>query len=114
MNPRTAWKQEFDHEIEQAERALSRGNEGMARVCARRAAGIVIGEYLFRHGYSGTTHSVYERLALLDHMPEVNQEYKDIASHFLLKVNHEHQFMHHVDLIEDARILEKSLLTNNN
>ncbi len=24
------------------------GNEGMARVCARRAAGIIIGEYLNR------------------------------------------------------------------
>lgn len=86
----------------------------MARVCARRAAGIVIGEYLARHGYSKLTHSAYDRIALFNRLPEVDQGLKIIAQHFLLKVNKNHEFAQDLDLIKDAQILKKTLLTNEN
>ena len=37
-------------EFERAASARRKGNEGQARVCARRAAGIAIREYLIRRG----------------------------------------------------------------
>ena len=37
----------------------------MARVCARRAAGIIIGEYLVRRGYPSKSDSAYVRLSVL-------------------------------------------------
>ena len=40
------WQLNIEAEFEKAEQARRRGNEGQARVCARRAAGIAIREYL--------------------------------------------------------------------
>jgi hypothetical protein len=114
VNFKADWLHDYQHELGHAEQARSKGNEGMARVCARRAAGIVIGEYLSRHGYSTTTHSAYERVKLLCSLPEVNQGTKDIAGHFLLKVSKDHGFSEDIDLIDDVRILEKTLLAHNN
>ena len=34
------WQKDVDAEFEKAAQARARGNEGQARVCARRAAGI--------------------------------------------------------------------------
>ena len=65
------WKVKYNYEIEHAISARKNGNEGMARVCARRAAGIIIGEYLNRLGYSNLTHSAYARLTLFYKLPEI-------------------------------------------
>ena len=39
------WKEKLQKEFERAQIARASGNEGQARVCARRAAGIAIREY---------------------------------------------------------------------
>ena len=39
------WQAEIQAELEKAQQARARGNEGQARVCARRAAGIAAREY---------------------------------------------------------------------
>ncbi len=84
----------------------------MARVCARRAVGIIIGEYLIRRGYSNLTHSAYERISIFNSLPDINQQCKEIASHFLLKVNADHKLPLYADLISEAMWLEKSLLND--
>ncbi|MFT3895039.1 MAG: hypothetical protein QM730_25720 [Anaerolineales bacterium] len=43
-------QEQIQKEFEKADQARSKGNEGQARVCARRAAGIAIREYLNRKG----------------------------------------------------------------
>jgi len=96
-----------------AVKARDSGNEGMARVCARRAAGIVIGEYLTRHGYPNTTNNAYARLSFFISLPGVDQDCKGIASHFLVKVNPDHELPIPADLISDAKWLEKTLLIDN-
>ena len=110
MIQKPKWKTEYDHEIEQAVSARSRGNEGMARVCARRAAGIIIGEYLLRRGYTKPDPSAYHRLTLFNSLPEVNDEMKVITSHFLLRVSNDHTFPGQIDLISEADWLKKNLL----
>jgi hypothetical protein len=107
------WKVGYKKEIEHAIMAHLIGNEGMARVCARRAAGIIIGEYLNRLGYSNLTHSAYSRLSLFTTLPSVDQKYKDIANHFLVKVNLERKLPLEADLISEVMWLEKSLLGDN-
>jgi hypothetical protein len=114
MKMKALWNVEYKKEIEHAILARLNGNEGMARVCARRAAGIIIGEYLNRLGYSNLTHSAYDRLSLFNNLPNVNQKYKDIANHFLVKVNLEHKLPLEADLIGEVTWLEKSLLTESN
>jgi hypothetical protein len=105
-----SWKIEYQQEIERAVKARSIGNEGMARVCARRAAGIIIGEYLIRRGYTNLTHRAYDRISLFTHLPDVNQSYKDVAGHFLLKVNPDHKLPLDADLVSEAMWLENTLL----
>ena len=84
----------------------------MARVCARRAAGIIIGEYLIRQGYTNLTHRVYDRIAMFNDLPDLDQKYKDIANHFLLKVNPDHKLPLDADLISEAVWLENTLLND--
>ena len=114
MKLKALWKVDYKKEVEHAIMARLNGNEGMARVCARRAAGIIIGEYLNRLGYSNLTHSTYDRLSMFNNLSAVDQKYKDIANHFLLKVNLEHKLPLEADLISDVMWLEKSLLSENN
>jgi hypothetical protein len=104
---------EYQKELEHAISARSKGNEGMARVCARRAAGFIIGAYLNRRGYSGLTKSAYDNISVFTTLPIVDQKYKDIASHFLLKVNHDHKLPLAADLINDVLWLESNLLKDN-
>jgi hypothetical protein len=106
------WRVEYKQEIERAILARSDGNEGMARVCARRAAGIIIGEYLNRLGYSGMTNSAYDRLSIFNDLPSVEEKYKEIARHFLIKVNLEHNLPVKADLINDVIWLKENLIKN--
>lgn len=108
------WKVEYKREIERAILARSDGNEGMARVCARRAAGIILGEYLTQLGYSNLSNSVYNRLSLFNNLPEVDEKYKEIANHFLIKVNRDHNLPMKVDLISDVIWLKENLIKDNN
>lgn len=86
----------------------------MARVCARRAAGIVIGEYLTRRGYSGLNSSAYDRLNLFSRLADVDENYKEIIRHLLMKVNREHNLPVDTDLIYEVTLLKDYLLPNNN
>ncbi len=84
----------------------------MARVCARRAAGIVIGEYLTRRGYSGLNNSTYDRLNLFSQLADVDESYKEISRHLLMKVNQEHNLPVETDLIYEVTLLMDYLLPN--
>ncbi len=86
----------------------------MARVCARRAAGIVVGEYLQRHGVSILNNSAYDRLSILIEMPEVDDQCRRVCRHFLMKVNQEHKLPVEADLIREATWLENNLLDDSN
>jgi hypothetical protein len=104
------WIDDYQHELGHALEARSIGNEGMARVCARRAAGIVVGEYLLRRGYTNLSHSVYERITIFSNLPDIDPELKTIAGHFLVKVNKNHQIPEDIDLISDAQRLKKDMI----
>lgn len=114
MNSKIFWKNEYKKEIEHALLARSDGNEGMARVCARRAAGIIIGEYLNQLGYSGLTNSAYKRLSIFINLPNLDEKYKEIARHFVIKVNLDHNLPVKADLISDVFWLKKNLINPDN
>ncbi|HEY9528224.1 MAG TPA: hypothetical protein VIR02_14110, partial [Anaerolineales bacterium] len=65
------WQAQVNAEFEKAEQARANGNEGQARVCARRAAGIVIREYLTRQGIRPPSVSAYDLLNLLKEDPRL-------------------------------------------
>lgn len=104
------WQLKLEKELETAAAARLRGNEGMARVCARRAAGIAVGEYLARLGYEVHTPSIIARLRFLLNLPELPSETRDVAEHFLIHIDQEHKLPIDADLVAEARWLVKALL----
>ena len=97
------WREEIQTEIERAQAARERGNEGQARVCARRAAGIAAREYQARRGEIVRTSSAYDLLNLLKDDPGFPPDLKQIADHLTLRVNEEFKLPVNVDLIQEAK-----------
>lgn len=102
MTQTQGWKELYSKEIQQAEDAQLSGNEGRARVCARRAAGIVIGEYLSRIDGDFIDHGAYDNLRYFITLPDVSPRLKEIVSYFVLRVDVNHELPIDVDLIEEA------------
>ncbi len=101
QNPLT----EIQRELEQASQARAKGNEGQARVCARRAAGIAIRDYLSRHGGRPSNASAYDLLNLIREDPLLPPDLKRVADHLTLRVTEEFKLPVEADLIAEARSL---------
>ena len=97
-------------EMERAEKARAEANEGMARVCARRAAGLAAGEYITRCGLPHQGSSAYDRLTFLSQNTAVPFEIRQISGHFLVRVTPDHTLPLDADLLQDARWLIEKLL----
>jgi len=99
------WKFQLKLEFERAEAARARGNEGQARVCARRAAGIAIRAYYARIGKPARTPSAYDLLTLLERDPQIPARLKQAAGYLTLRVTEKFKLPVEVDLLEEARLL---------
>ncbi len=97
-------------EFKRAEQARARGNEGQARVCARRAAGIAAGEYFALRGQKIHSPSAYDLLNRLIEDPSLSDDLRQIAAHLILRVDEEFKLPVDVDLITEAKNLCKELL----
>lgn len=97
-------------EFDRAEQARARGNEGQARVCARRAAGIAASAYLARRGAAPRTSSAYDVLRLLADVPGIPTNVKESALRLTLRVDEDFQLPPGVDLLAEARALCTALL----
>lgn len=110
------WKERLIRELAMAREARKHGNEGLARVCARRASGWAIQQYLLNDNVDLETPSAFEYIkhfrenakhepkmqAVLDHL--VQRKVKDSLdgdSYWPLK---------DVDLIDEAEWLVHELL----
>jgi hypothetical protein len=107
------WEARFQSEIHLAEKARAIGNEGKARVCARRAAGIVIGEYYRHRGITPPDSSAYNILKFFYSNPDVPDDAKTITGHFLERIDTNFTLPGDVDLIQDARVLAQYLVLRN-
>ena len=97
-------------ELERAKQARAKNNEGQARVCARRAAGIAIRDYLTRRRTHIPSTSAYDLLNLLKDDPLLPSELKLIADHLTVRVTEEFKLPVDVDLVAEARVLCEWLL----
>lgn len=106
----TAIQERIEREFELAKQARAKGNEGQARVCARRAAGIAIRDYLTRKGTHPGNASAYDLLNLLKTDPLLSPDLNLIADHLTLRVTEEFKLPVDVDLVAEARKLCNDLL----
>lgn len=104
------WQTEIQAELDRAAQARERGNEGQARVCARRAAGIAAREYLTRRGIRPPSTSAYDLLNLLKDNPLLAPDLKQIADHLTLRVTEEFKLPIDADLVREARTFCDELL----
>ena len=101
---------EIQAEFERAEQARASGNEGQARVCARRAAGIAARQYFTRRGENIRTPSAYDLLNRLAEEQSISGELRQSARYLTQRVNEEFKLPVNVDLIAEARKLCAELL----
>ena len=104
------WQAKIDLEFQRADEARAKENEGQARVCARRAAGIAVREFLTRRGTPPRTASAYDLLNLLKDDPHLSPDLKLIADHLTLRVTEEFKLPVDADLVAEARTLCDELL----
>lgn len=109
---------EIYKELEHANAARASGNEGRARVCARRAAGIAAREFLTLSNIqlSSASHRLtrsgcaYEALQLLAEYPGLAPDLKQAAVYLTLRVTKEFSVPDKVDLIAEARKIIEGLI----
>ena len=98
-------KTQLRKEFEKAQQARINKNEGQARVCARRAAGIAIREYLTRKGTQVPSMSAYDLLNLLKEDTLLPSDMQLIVDHLTVRVTEDFELPVDADLIAEARIL---------
>ena len=98
-------KTQLRKEFEKAQQARINKNEGKARVCARRAAGIAIREYLTRKGTQVPSMSAYDLLNLLKEDTLLPSDMQLIVDHLTVRVTEDFELPVDADLIAEARIL---------
>jgi len=102
-------KQKIEAELAQGLAARAGGFEGRARVCARRAAGAAVREYLELQGLPVPSLSAYDLLAALQEMPGMSDAVRQAASHLLIRVDETYALPIDADLLADARWLANEL-----
>ena len=102
------WITGFEMELDKATQARASGNEGRARVCARRAAGIAASEYCRENSIPLIGNAFTRLAALLDH-PKTPEKAREIIDHLLIRVDLEHHLPGSIDLIADTRLLPQAL-----
>ena len=90
--------------------ARKAGNEGRARVCARRAAGIAARFYLIRRQISVETKTAYDLLGIMENMSDLSPEQRESARRLRLRVDNQFELPPEIDLIREARELITSLI----
>ena len=98
-------KLNIDQEIQMAEESRQKGNEGRARVCARRAAGIAIGIYFEVMTKASAPKSAYSLLQWLSEQGQKDLEIRRAAQRLTVRVSPDHTLPHPEDPIADARLI---------
>jgi hypothetical protein len=92
-------------ELNNAEHARLAGNEGRARVCARRAAGLAARDFLTRHAVRLRDRSAYAALQALAEFPGLAPDLRIATLHLTTRLTEEFTLPVDADLIADARRL---------
>ncbi len=103
------WKTQLNKEFKMAEDALNLNNQGKMRVCARRAAGISIREYLKERGIAPPSVSAYDLLKYLEEMGDTPPDLRQASAYLRLRVTEEFRLPIEIDLVAEAKKIVSSL-----
>jgi hypothetical protein len=112
MTLEPSYESQFWVELHNAQISLAAGLEGRARVCARRAASILLRDYLNQRNEVDLNLNSMELIQFMQEKSQ-NPELSSLLSHFSERVNEEHHLPSDSDLIaslfELAQMLDISL-----
>ena len=95
----------IDAEFARGRRAFADGNEGMARVCARRAAGIAIGHYLDESRRSGWAADAVHRLHSVEGHETFPEPVRHAARRLTARVREDFTSPFQDNPLDDAQII---------
>ncbi len=96
---------QIQEELLLAKQSRKEGNEGRARVCARRAAGAAAGSYLTRQGVAKKTDNAYLSLQTLGQMENFPDRIQIAINRLIQRVDGNYQLPPEIDLIHEAGIV---------
>jgi hypothetical protein len=97
------WPARVERELDDARAARERGNEGRARVCARRAAGIAVRAYFDRTGAHLSHTSAIDLLRAFEAEPGLDADLRQAVQHLTVRVDEQFTLPAGVDLIWEAK-----------
>lgn len=103
------WEEEFNHELDMAQQARNQGNEGRARVCARRMVGLLLAEFFNRHKVNLTGMNALDYIRYAVNSPLLSENLRATLQHFLIKVDEDFNLPGHIDLLAEALWLKEKL-----
>lgn len=102
--------EEIEKELSIARRARGIGNEGMVRVCARRAAGGALRFWLSSHPRHTWTGDVIRQLQGLSKEESVPVEVRAAAGRLTARVTHQFESPHSQDPLADCKTIVDFLM----
>ncbi len=106
----TTLRKQIEVELKQARLARASGNEGKARVCARRAAGWAAGHYFQTRLGNEFNPSAYVLLRQLVDHESAPEELRAAARRLTTRITPEHKLPFDQDPIEDAQVIVEAFL----
>jgi hypothetical protein len=106
-------KRTIRREFEDAEQARIEGNEGRARVCARRAAGWAVSFTRSLNEEREIETNAYEMLQWLAQQADTPDDVRASAARLTARVSLDHTLPFPEDPLEDARMIVEALLGKN-
>ncbi len=97
-------------ELEDADQARIDGNEGRARVCARRAAGWAVSFTRSLNEEREIEANAYEMLQWLAQQDDTADAVRSAATRLTVRVSRDHTLPFPEDPLEDARMIVEALL----
>lgn len=103
---------QIKEELLLAKQSRLEGNEGRARVCARRAAGAAVKEYLQKKGITQKQENAIQSLLILGQMEMVPTRVQMAVELLVQRVNSDYSLPPEVDLIQEAGVVIQYIEAN--
>lgn len=98
-------KLQIKEELLLAKQSRSEGNEGRARVCARRAAGAAVMDFLGNKKITQKPENAIQSLLIFGQMEDLPARVYNAIDSLVQRVNQDHNLPPEVDLIHEAGII---------
>ena len=96
---------QVSEELLLAKQSRLEGNEGRARVCARRAAGAAVKGFLEEQGLVSGSENILNCLTILKDSYQTPQNVEAALGWLLQRVDQDYQLPEGIDLVQEAKVV---------